>query len=183
MRVLGIDTGFASFGWAAVELGADLVLVDAGVIRTKKASKKSNLLATEDNFDRGRLIAHALEAVIAEHDPVAVCVESMSWPRNASVVAKMGLAWGILIGACDRHGLAVVQCSPQRIKRALTGQSSATKDAVLAALIARPGFAHLPQVLGDHGIPRGQWEHAVDSAAVVVASAESDVLRALSRIR
>ena len=40
VRLLGLDPGFASLGWAVVEFGAGERLVALGVLRTEKADRK-----------------------------------------------------------------------------------------------------------------------------------------------
>ena len=63
----------------------------------------------------------------------------MSFPRNASTAGKMSICWGVLAAIAEARGLPIVQASPQALKRAVTGSSSASKDEVEFALLKRFG--------------------------------------------
>lgn len=174
MKVCGVDPGFASIGYSIVELlpqGERVVAL--GVIRTQKSTKKQHVLACEDNFSRAREIAVALRRLVAVHGIRAICAEAMSFPRQASVAAKIAMVWGILADLTADQNLPLVQPTPQQIKKALCGKASASKTEVEAAVRARYRGLDLT------GIPSGQHEHVFDSLAAVVASLDSEVLRAL----
>jgi Holliday junction resolvasome RuvABC endonuclease subunit len=177
-RILGIDPGFASIGWAVVESNDELDTLDvvgAGVVRTKKAKAKQRVLAADDNFRRAGEIGRALGRIMLEHRVDAVCAEAMSFPRSSSVAAKMAMCWGVLAQLCETWGLPLVQTSPQKLKRAVTGNASASKDDVAAALYTR-----LPDALGALvGIPKSIHEHAMDAFGAIIACLESDTVRAV----
>ncbi len=174
-RLLGIDPGFASIGWAVVELGADGEhLKTLGVIRTKKSNRKQNTLAAADNFRRAREIGRALGGLLLEHRIEVVCAEAMSFPRSSSVAAKMAMCWGVLAQLCEVLRIPMVQASPQQIKKAVTGRSSASKDDVGDALSLR--FSDAVGLVGN--LPGGLHEHAFDAVGAVVACLDSDVVHA-----
>lgn len=174
MNVLSLDPGFASVGYSIVELLSQGERVVAfGVIRTQKSVKKRHVLACEDNFARAREIALRLRSLAVTHDVRAICAEAMSFPRQASVAAKMAMCWGILADLTADRNLPLVQPTPQHVKKALCGKASASKIEVEAAVRARYCGLDLT------GIPSGQQEHVFDSLAAVVASLDSEVLRAL----
>lgn len=181
-RLLGIDPGFASIGWAVVEStddGSTLDVISAGVVRSKKAKPKQRVLAADDNFRRAREIGRALGRIMLEHRVDAVCAEAMSFPRSSSVAAKMAMCWGVLAQLCETLGLPLVQTSPQKLKRAVTGNASASKDDVAAALYIR-----LPNALGALvGIPASIHEHAMDAFGAIIACLDSDVVRAVVQPR
>ena len=183
--VLGIDPGFAAMGWAVVD-PATMHCKAVGLIRTAKDKRK--VLATADNVKRGRELLVGLAAVLDRWNVAAIASESMSWPRNAGVTGKMGIAWGVIIAVAEIHGLPLVTVSPQDLKRAATGRKNASKTDVFCAAtgVGSPlGVAGvvpgLLTRLDDSGIPEGKWEHPVDAACAVYATRESDVMRALQR--
>jgi Holliday junction resolvasome RuvABC endonuclease subunit len=174
LRVMGIDPGFANFGWAVVELcatkGPHVAL--AGVIRTEKEAKKQNTYAAHDNIRRAREIASTLGELIEAFEVRALCVESMSFPRNASVAAQMAMSWGVIATYADRFRLPIVSISPQAIKLAVAASKSASKDDVARGVTARmtgvsKEVAHVPE---------SKREHCYDAAASVLAARESDVI-------
>lgn len=174
---IGIDPGLASVGVSVVRITrAGLQPVAAMVIRTQKAARKRRVRAADDNFERIITIAGTLREVVDAYKPVAVCAESMSWPRNAANAAKMALCWGAMAALIEARGLPVVQISPQELKLALTGKRNATKEEVEAALCERFGAAALNKA-GIKDIPRFQQEHAIDALAAVVASEGAEVIR------
>lgn len=175
MIALGIDPGLASFGVALVSVEADgIELKNAEVIRTEKSPKKRTVLQADDLVRRLREIANVLEDWFPPVD--VVCAESMSWPRNASAAAKMASTWGLIVAIAD--GRPLIQASPQRIKRVLTGSASASKGAVAEAVRTR--FHNVDDILAH--VPASKREHAYDAAAAVLASLDSDVIRALRRV-
>lgn len=176
--VLGIDPGFASVGWAVVEVNASSERVVAmGVIRTQKSNRKQNVLAAADNFRRARELGRQLTKLLVEYDVRVVCAEAMSFPRSSSVAAKMAMCWGVLAQLCESLCLPLVQASPQQIKRVVTGNASASKDDVLTALALR--FDNTVGLVGE--IPKSMHEHTFDAVGAVVAGLDSEVLRAATR--
>lgn len=180
MFVLGVDPGFASVGYAVVELfpSGEQVL-ETRVFRTAKSDAKLNTLAADDTVRRTREIAKDLEQMLerlmnceGDRRLVAICAEAMSYPRNAVVAAKMAMTWGVLAANAERRNLALVQASPQQVKKAVCGTGSASKDEVATALVTRyreiPGIAELPRTLR---------EHAYDALAAVVCCLGSEVVR------
>lgn len=190
--LIGIDPGFASFGWAKLCLApppSDAIRCDGlGVFQTEKASKKVHVLATEDHLRRARELATALDDLIvkAEDDRntvLAFCAESMSWPRNAAVTAKMGITWGVVAAVALRRRIPIFQTSPQALKKTLTGRKDASKDEVEQGIRARGVHVVDPRTLLvldlktalDAWFTKGLREHPVDAlaAAIVCASAEA----------
>lgn len=173
MRVLGCDPGFASFGWALVDVGpTSEVLVDLGVIRTEPSARRAGTLASGDHVRRMRQIGGALDAIEDEHGIVrAVCSEAYSQPRNAGSAVKLGFGWGVLVHWSDER--PIVQASPQAVKLHAAGLKSASKEQVEAAIRRHwsAGGAMLD------ALPRTVREHAADAVAVVWACLDSEVIR------
>ena len=72
------------------------------------------------------------------------------------------MAWGVVGTLAFRHGLPVLQVSPQDLKRCLTGSKTASKAEVQDALTARYGPLTLPS-------QRTLHEHVCDALGAVVA--------------
>lgn len=180
--VLGVDPGFASFGYAVVRLTQTAEVVTAvNVIRTQRSDKKRNIKAADDNFRRGQEIAAELYNAVKRFKPRVLTAEAASWPRNASATAKVAMSWGILITLCHQFQLPMVQASPQEIKKTLCGNKSATKESVRRALEDRyPGqFDSFKDSYPAKRPPKpnGQWEHGFDAVGSVVACLDTSVLR------
>ncbi len=175
--LLGIDPGFASLGLARVELvGAGERVARLGVVRTAKSDRKRGVLASDDNVRRIVELAEAVESWITP-DVIAICTESQSWPRSSAVCGKLDLSWGVVGALASRHGLPVLQVSPQDLKRCLTGSKTASKAQVQSALTARYGPLELPS-------QRTLHEHCCDALGAVVACLDAaPVLMARRLIR
>lgn len=195
--VIGVDPGFASFGWAAVELvplGAEPDrfnlepfglhqcherVVELGVIRTEPSARKRSVRASEDNVRRAREVYAALAVVLDRHHPVAVCAEAMSYPRCSSAAAKMSLGWGVLVASCAERGVPIVQCSPQEMKLAVAGSKSAGKVDVQEALTMRFGDDLGDMIAATNKTLR---EHVADAVGAVVGCLDCDVIRMARRM-
>lgn len=180
--ILGVDPGFASFGFGVVRLFSGYEeVVHTDVIRTQKSVKKQNVKAADDNFRRGQAISAVLHEIVKEWKPVALAAEAASWPRNAGATAKVAMSWGILIDLCHIYELPMVQASPQEIKKALCNNKSATKEDVRRVLEVRytdqfeEFKARYPARKPPQ--PNGQWEHGFDAIGAVVTCLDSDVIR------
>jgi crossover junction endodeoxyribonuclease RuvC len=175
--ILGLDPGFASVGYALMQWQqGKLAVLDVGVIHTKKDNKKNSVLACEDNLERAREISVALRKFFFKHRIAAVCAEAMSFPRQASVAAKMAMCWGVIADISVTEQVAIQQPTPQRVKKALCGSIKATKEDVEKAVCARVGGDLEARI---KALNKGDREHASDAVAVIVACSEGEVLRLL----
>ena len=175
--ILGIDTGFSTLGWAAVELAPEgPILREVGLLRTKPG--EAARLKSEDNVARARLLWRGL-ADLERFAPRAIAIESQSWPRNAGAVAKIGITWGLVTALAEVWRVPLVHASPQQIKRDATGRRDASKDDVLEGLRNKPGFTNIHDLLEKAGVTRSMWEHPTDAAASVFAALDTEIIRAI----
>jgi Holliday junction resolvasome RuvABC endonuclease subunit len=182
IRVLGIDPGFASIGWAIVRLGRGEVspeIEGMGVFHTQKGDRKQGVLASDDNFRRARELAVFFDEAV--NDIHVACSESMSYPRNASNAAKVALCWGVLASLCEAKSLPMVQASPQEVKKVLCGKKDASKEDVQQALNVR--FNWVPKkMLEEQKVTKSDLEHPYDALAAVVACARSEIVVAMRKM-
>jgi len=180
--VLGLDPGFACVGYALVDLPATdgETLLSLGVFRTEKSSKKLKVFASDDNVRRSREIYMFLRDLVAPGAVSAICAETMSFPRNASIAAKMSLCWGVIAALSVQFNLPIVQVSPQQLKKVVTGSKTSDKDAVQAALKARYGEALLNTRC--KGVPPSMLEHPYDALGAIVAALDGELIRMARRI-
>lgn len=182
IHVLGVDPGFGAFGYALAGYSPehDTHEVRAmGVIRTKKATKKQRILASEDNFQRARDIARRLATILSVNDVKALAFESFSPPQRASKsnLVKIGFPYGILASLAVTHDLPTVQMSPQTIRKSLGGVGS--KKGVEDLL--RGAFPEAERALT--GTPESMRNHAWDALAAYLAAWDTDTMRMLRHAR
>lgn len=189
VSILGLDTGLAHFGYAAISfrvgdpspsLGitpdGDPVF---GVTLTDKSDKKRQVASTDDNIRRCRELVPPLLRLLQDscsHLNVrALAVESMSYPRNSAVVAQIGLAFGVVATLSEIFNLPIVQLSPKEIKKRLCRNGSASKAEVEKAVVGLyPGTVGL--------VAPGVKEHPYDALAVAHASLDTDIIRMVRQI-
>ena len=170
MLLVGIDPGFANLGYAKVRHAfGKMTLTEMGVIRTQKSGRK--IPASVDNQRRAGKLYQQLRVALEGAD--VICVEAMSFMRNASAAAKVSLAWGLLVACAEEQRLPIVQVSPKDLKLSVAGTAGASKERVAHAL--RMLYPSMDGML--HGIPKSRQEHPIDALAAIVASLDSEVVR------
>lgn len=177
MRILGIDPGFANFGWAVLDFpeAAPPEICAAGVIRTSRRQGRET--ASESNAKRCGEIAERLCMVMDDWRPWIIGTEAQSWTRRHKADTQVAQAFGVLFALAGMDGCPVVHLPPQGVKMVAAGSKRASKADVQAALAERLRFYQ--KTIGQ--IPKSFREHAADAAAVALAAERSDLARALSR--
>ena len=182
-RVLGIDPGFASLGFALADVHgngvAGLDVVTLGVVRTEKSDAKRAVLAADDNLRRARELTRVLTPLF--EGVQVVCAESMSFPRNSSAAAKVAMCWGVVASLAEQRDIPIVQVSPKELKKTVCGDAAASKEMVQKALDGLLGRVFSTELLGN-GVPAGLHEHAYDALGTIVAARNSEVLRLIRRL-
>jgi len=129
VRILGLDPGFSSIGWAVLHAGADnkvIQCVAAGVHRT--APDKGNKNAS--NMRRIMEIASALNELVTTHHIHVVGCEAMSWTRFSNADRSVAFFWGAL-GAVLANRTAITQVeqiTPTQVTELLTGNKKASQE-------------------------------------------------------
>lgn len=178
---LGIDPGFASLGFAVVEIGEDSEhVVEMDVVRTSPANRKRRIREADDNVRRAGEIVKALRPLFERHKINVLCCESMSFPRGASAAAKLAMAWGVVVALASEHDVPILQASPKEIKKSVTGNKGASKEEVRRVLEDKYGDEVLTRKI-EHVTPCKQ-EHAFDALAAVVSCLESETITLVRKL-
>ena len=131
MRVIGIDPGYATTGFAVVErAGGILRSLVHGAIRTSRDSSQAERLAE---------LRSGLADLISEHAPEVAAVERLFFNVNVRTAMSVGQASGVALVAAAEAGVPVHDYTPLEVKQSVTGVGSATKQQVqtmVAALLA-----------------------------------------------
>jgi crossover junction endodeoxyribonuclease RuvC len=160
MIVLGIDPGVANTGYGVVRRagGGKLLALDGGVIETPAGQAAERRLAT---------IFAGVEALLDEHEPVAVALEDLYFGVNARSAFAVGQARGVVMLAAGRRGIACASYTPQQVKGAVCGSGRAEKDQVTRMVQALLRLAEPPHP-----------DHAADALAVAICHAQRGPLAA-----
>jgi len=122
MRVLGIDPGTATTGYAVVEeREGRLLLVAIGVISTPAKTPLPTRL---------QQIYGALSDVVTDYSPTISAVEELFFSRNAQTAMAVGHARGVTLLSLADAGLTIMEYTPMQVKQAVTGYGTADKHQV-----------------------------------------------------
>ena len=121
MRVIGIDPGSRVTGFGVIDAeGTKLSYVAAGGIHTTSGSF----------VDRLSEIYRGVAEVIDRYSPDRAVVEDVFQGKNAQSALKLGQARGAAIAALVGAEIEVAEYATRRIKQAVVGTGSATKEQV-----------------------------------------------------
>ena len=127
-RIMGIDPGTNYMGYGVLEIeGRTVRSVVLGDIDLHKLA---------DPYAKLRYIFARVGALIEEYAPQEVALESPFFGENVQSMLKLGRAQGVAMAAALSRDRQVFEYAPMRIKQAITGRGSATKEQV-AAIVCR----------------------------------------------
>ncbi len=120
LRVLGIDPGLVSTGYAVIEGNGHVSrLCGAGALRLYG-----------EIGERLKMIFEAISEVIEEYQPQEMAVETVFVHKSASSALKLGHARGVVICAGVLAGLPTHEYNTRYIKKAITGKGNANKEQI-----------------------------------------------------
>ncbi|TXH57453.1 MAG: hypothetical protein E6Q97_04430 [Desulfurellales bacterium] len=184
MHLIGLDIAFVNTGVVSVHVDENnqVLLNSCYVIETEKNQTSEKVSSTLDNVRRAQIIHEGLRETLDEVRPVAVIVESMSWPRNAASAIKMAMAWGAIAPLLKNY--PVIEVSPQDIKLLATGKRSATKQEVERGVLnLLPSSAWARDVVETHVQKASLREHCYDALGAVLAAQRTEKYRLLRAAR
>lgn len=127
-RVLGIDTALRSTGVAVVDAeGSRLCAVEYGLLKTAAREPLSVCL---------KRLHHGLMEIIERYKPDCVAIEGVFFCKNVRTAVILGEARGASIAACAANGLSVYEYAPRRVKQAVVGYGTASKEQVRKMVIS-----------------------------------------------
>jgi len=123
MKVLGVDPGLASCGWALIETNdKKYKLVSYGEIKTYKSSDE-----TPDFSSRLKKIFVEFKKILSKYHPDVVCIEKQFYSKISKNMIDTYIALGVIYLLCGLLNIDVKEFSAKTIKLAISGYGSATK--------------------------------------------------------
>jgi len=124
MRILGIDPGFATVGWAVIDSErGNLYPVAYGAITTP----------AHTNFEsRLLMIKKDLETVIEKYSPAEMAIEELFFNTNITTGIAVAEARGVILCTAYEKGLKISEYTPLQVKQAVVGYGKAEKHQVIA---------------------------------------------------
>ncbi|MCS7274476.1 MAG: crossover junction endodeoxyribonuclease RuvC [Candidatus Bipolaricaulota bacterium] len=119
MRVLGIDPGLATTGYALLEGARAPSVIEVGVIRTS---------AEEPLSERLHTLYSDVRRLIEEYRPDVLAIEELFFSQNRTTAMVVAQARGVVLLAA--HGLTVASYTPLQVKLRIAGYGHAKKPQI-----------------------------------------------------
>jgi crossover junction endodeoxyribonuclease RuvC len=122
LKILGIDPGTATTGFAVIEkISGKIEALDFGIISTQaKIPPAERLLEIAEN------ISELLES----YRPDLVAVESLFFCKNQTTAMAVAQARGVVLAEAARFAIPLLELTPLQVKMAATGSGRADKKQV-----------------------------------------------------
>jgi crossover junction endodeoxyribonuclease RuvC len=119
VRILGIDPGYGTLGWAVIE--GNLRIIDYGVIRTEP----------DLDIDERLLNIHfEISRIIKTYHPGCLAIEQLFFARNTKTAIDVAKCIGVILLTARLNKISYNEYSPSRIKTAVTGYGRASKEQI-----------------------------------------------------
>lgn len=127
-RIMGIDPGTNYMGYGIIEIeGRTMRSVVMGDI---------DLHTMSDPYRKLHYIFERVGKLIDDYEPREVALESPFFGTNVQSMLKLGRAQGVAMAAALHRQKEVFEYAPSRIKQAIAGSGSASKEQV-AGIVKR----------------------------------------------
>jgi len=145
--ILGIDPGTTIMGYGILKVtGNKAEMLAMGVLDLKKYSNHYLKLQ--------RIFARTL-SLIDEFHPDSLAIEAPFFGKNVQSMLKLGRAQGVAMSAALYRDIPITEYAPLKIKMAITGSGSASKEQVadmLRRILKIPLENMLPQLDATDGL-------------------------------
>ena len=127
MKLLGIDPGTASTGYAILEIlpPGSAKLLETAVISTP---------AGGDMHKRLKQLFRELKAICVKHSPDIMIVEKLFFNTNVKTAMTVGQARGIALLVAAEKNMLLAEYTALQAKRVLTGYGRASKQEMQEAV-------------------------------------------------
>ncbi len=122
INILGIDPGTRIMGYGLISVqNKKAALITMGILK---------LSSIDDHYVRLQKIFNRTLNLIDEFSVDELAIEAPFYGKNVQSMLKLGRAQGVAIAAAAYRSLPVYEYAPRKIKIAVTGQGSASKEQV-----------------------------------------------------
>lgn len=124
--IMGIDPGTNKMGYGVIRIvNRKPEFICMGHIDLSKI---------EDSYTKLRTIYERVTELMDMHNPEEVAFEAPFYGENVQSMLKLGRAQGVAIAAALSHKVAIAEYAPTKVKAAITGEGSASKEQVAMIL-------------------------------------------------
>ena len=130
--ILGLDPGTRIMGYGVIRVKDNqLSVIRYGIINLTKYPNQALKL---------KRIAERVNELIENYMPDEVALEAPFYGKNVQTTLKLGRAQGVAMATALVKGIPIAEYAPRRIKQAVTGSGTASKEQVAAMLKAILNF-------------------------------------------
>ena len=123
---MGIDPGTMVMGYGVIlAKGSNIELVDVGSIKMSKL---------KDHTLKLQAIFKGTVELIDKHCPDELAIEAPFYGKNVQSMLKLGRAQGVAMAAAMHRQTPITEYAPRKIKLAITGNGSSSKEQVARML-------------------------------------------------
>jgi crossover junction endodeoxyribonuclease RuvC len=120
--ILGIDPGTTVMGYGILKVcGKKASAVTLGIIELAKFS---------DHYLKLQQIYKRVQGLVEAYHPDELAIEAPFYGKNVQSMLKLGRAQGVAMAAALSHDIPIFEYAPRKIKMAITGSGSASKEQV-----------------------------------------------------
>ncbi|MDR0437484.1 MAG: crossover junction endodeoxyribonuclease RuvC [Bacteroidales bacterium] len=124
--ILGIDPGTVMMGYGVIkQVGKSIQFIEMDVL---------NLSKERDVAKKLHKIFECTVTLIEKHKPSCLAIEAPFFGKNVQSMLKLGRAQGVAIAAAMSQRVSIHEYAPRKIKMAITGKGTATKEQVAKML-------------------------------------------------
>ncbi len=139
--ILGIDPGTTIMGYGIIQTdGKKASVLTMGVIELHKF---------KDHYLKLRKIFERVTHLIDHYFPDELAIEAPFYGKNVQSMLKLGRAQGVAMSAALAKQIPIFEYAPRKIKLAITGQGSASKEQVAAMLKSILNIKNFPDTTLD----------------------------------
>lgn len=122
IRILGIDPGTATTGWAIVEEIKKIPrLVACGCINTSKIKSDAERLVE---------IGKDIESLLKKYNPQEAAIEDLFFFKNLKTAITVAQSRGVILYEIKKNKIPLSSYTPLQVKQALTGYGRAEKKQI-----------------------------------------------------
>ena len=124
--ILGVDPGTSVMGFGVIKVtNKKLELLLMGNLKLSKI---------QNHDERFKKILHRTLSLIKEFEVDEMAIEAPFFGKNVQSMLKLGRAQGVAISAALLKDIPYTEYAPKKIKQAITGKGTATKEDVAEML-------------------------------------------------
>ncbi len=132
--VLGVDPGTNVMGYGILRIvGKKTEYIAMGIVDLRKI---------EDPYLKLKTIYNKTIEIIEKFLPDEFAIEAQFFGKNVQSMLKLGRAQGVAISAALQRDLPIAEYAPLKVKMAITGNGSASKEQVAKML---QNLLHIPK--------------------------------------